>query len=140
MKKNKMISVLGLLLGLAAFAVPSNATIVVSTASVAGVLLAAAPPSGQKTVVKGCHLANDTSVALCVNLLDGATKKMALCAGAQGQADTPHESPLPSGGPANGAIDEFYGESLLLAGAFNVTTSTPSASIVLTCAYSFSTY
>lgn len=139
MNRMKMISVLGLFIGLAALAIPSNASVVTSSASVAGVMLAAAPPSGQKTRVKACHLANDSSLNLCVNLLDGSTKKMVLCASAQGSSDTPGAAFAPNAG-AIGGLESFLGEPLKFSNAFNVTSSTPSTSIALTCTYAYTQY
>jgi len=97
----------------------AQASVAVSSTSVAGVVLVAAPPSGSVTIIKSVRLCNDTASAMCVQIKDGSSIKTQLCAAAQACADlfnakyTPAESP--------------WGENFPVAGAFSVAGSTPAA-------------
>lgn len=127
---------IGLILALAAVALvgKANATITVSTMSASGVAAVAAPSTG-KTVIKGCTLSNDSAVASCAQLYDGATLKLQLCAGAQATTNWPSGVPSATGNSGtSGAGPQFFGEDLSLSGAFNIKSSSPSASVILTCA------
>lgn len=113
----------------------ANALITVSTASVAGVQAVAAPSTGKTTKLKGCVLGNDTGSAACVFLKSGTTTKLVLCAGANSSATYPPAVPSATfGSGTNGGFTSLFGEDMVFSGAFNVTSSSPSSSIVLTCA------
>lgn len=124
MKLNKIILALMVLAGLVGKA---QATIVVSSFSVAGVAAIAAP-AANKNVIKSLTLSNDTATALCVFIKDGTTLKMVLCAGANATKTWPEGTTSYSpGAGTNGNASQFLGEDLKFSGAFNVTSATAAA-------------
>ncbi len=139
MKMFKMLILAGMVL--AGLGVKSNATISFSTSSVQAIVIASTPTvSGQLIRIKGCNLGNGLSVSTCVNLIQrgaaGDTTKAILCAGAGASATFPASA----GGTGNmsgtpGAMSQFFGEDLTITGGFVITSSTPSASSITTCAY-----
>lgn len=133
---NKIILAGALLLaGLTGLAGKANALVSVSTASTSGTTLVAAPSSSSKsTKLKGCILGNATGSAVCMTLSDGTTPKVTLCAAANSTAVYPNAVPSPafmSG--TSGALSQLFGEDFAFSGAINVTASTTSASVLLTC-------
>lgn len=125
---NKMIKLIlaGMVLA-AGLTEKANATIVVSSFSVAGVAAIAAP-SANKNVIKAVTLSNDTSTALCVFMKDGTTLKLVLCAGAQSTKTWPEgTTTVTAFNGTSGNASAFLGEDLKISGAFNVTSSTPAA-------------
>lgn len=115
----------------------ADASVFVSTPSIAGFLAVSTPTaSGTSTRLKGCILSNDTAVASCVGLYSNTTLKLQLCAGANASAMYPSGVPTATAlsGTAGG-LSQLFGEDLSFPGAFIVKGSTPSSSISLTCAY-----
>ncbi len=141
MNKMKMMILTAMLLAAGAVQ-KANATISYSTQSVAGSIMASTPTvSGRLNIVKGCNLGNPLTIATCVNLLErgpsGDTTKAIICAPASSSQAFPPVGgvTVPNSGTP-GAMSQFFGEDLSFNGAFIVTSSTPSASVILTCSYS----
>lgn len=137
MKTMKMLILAGMVLA-AGLVGKAEASLSVSSASAAGVVAASTPTvSGQLIRLKGCILGNDSAINTCVGLYDNTVLKLQLCASAQGSQSFP--SGVPSASPLSGTpggLTQLFGEDLTFAGAFVVKSSSPSASVSLTCGYS----
>lgn len=106
----------------------AEASIAFSSASVAGVVAIAAPATGTKNYIKSMTLANDTAIALCVVLKDGANAKGMVCAAANAMKTWPEGTTSQNANSGiQGNVNSFLGESLPVSAAFSVTASTPFA-------------
>lgn len=116
----KLFSIVALALSLFWATPEARADVGTSTASVTAVAIAADATEDYK--VKGCILSNDTALGTSVVIKDGTTAKAQISASSYTTVQVSDFSKL-------------LGEELVIDGAFNVTSSTASALVLLTCGY-----